>query len=97
VYKISAYVTSGMAHNLLLQLWVELGPCGLTAFAWFMATLFFYSIKNIFRIGAAEKEVLHRMGVISATLAFLFQNMFDFGFFIPHVAIIWWILCALAL
>ena len=86
---------STMVHNLFMQLYVELGLYGVVAFAWFLVILIRDAIKNIFNKNVFLDRALLRIGALSAIVAFLLQNMGGFSFFVPQVAIIWWILCAL--
>ncbi len=95
-----AYITvngpdSTMAHNLFMQLWIELGFYGLATFAWFLIILIRDGLKNIFNKSISPAHSILRIGVFSAIVSFLLQNMGGFSFFVPQIAIIWWILCAL--
>ncbi len=84
-----------MAHNLFMQLWIEIGFYGVLAFIWFLVRLTREAIRGIFNKDARFDSAVLRIGVISAIFAFLVHNMAGFSFFVPQVAIIWWILCAL--
>ena len=85
---------STMAHNIFMQLWIELGFYGVAAFIWFLITLIRRAIKNISNENVFKLAAL-RIGALSAIAAFLLYNMGGFSFFVPQVVIIWWILCAL--
>ena len=86
---------STMAHNLFMQLWIELGFYGLAAFVWFLIVLIRDGSKNIFKKSTSLAPSILRIGAFSAVVAFLLQNMGGFSFFVPQIAIVWWILCAL--
>jgi len=85
---------STMAHNLFMQLWIELGFYGLATFVWFLIVLMRDGFKNIFNKSTSLPSSILRIGAFSAIVAFLLQNMGGFSFFVPQIAIIWWILCA---
>lgn len=86
---------STMAHNIFMQLYVELGLYGMAAFAWFLVILIRDAIKNIFNKNIHLTLAIFRIGIFSAVFAFIVHNMAGFSFFVPQVAIVWWILCAL--
>ena len=97
IYAAPGSPESLMAHNLLLQLWVEIGPYGLLAFMVFITTFIFKAIRQM-RPPAKNltaKDIL-KTAALCSICAFLFHNMASFSFFILQTAVIWWILCALA-
>ncbi len=95
IYAPSAAIESTMAHNFLLQLWVETGLYGLLAFIWFLVILIFTTVRNVLNTEPPAGIAILRIGVLSAVSAFLFHNMAGFSFFTPQVAIIWWVLSGL--
>lgn len=84
-------IYSRYAHNSYLQFWAEAGLFGLAALLWLIYSVLKvnrYRIKNAMN----KKEVVV---LISALAVFLFHNLWDFGFFLPEVALIWWTLAGL--
>lgn len=97
IYAPTGEVESIMAHNLFLQLWIEIGPYGLVAFIVFLAMLIFKSIRDKMPAEASATRSTLQTACLCSVCAFLFHNMADFSFFIPQTATIWWILCALSI
>jgi O-antigen ligase len=85
MYAPSTAVTTIMAHNMMLQLWVETGLYGLLTFACFVAVMISSALKNLIK-----KPDILRIGLFSAVFAFLLHNLIDFSFFVPQVSAIWW-------
>ncbi|MFH2145752.1 MAG: O-antigen ligase family protein [Candidatus Omnitrophota bacterium] len=77
------------SHNSFLQLWAE---CGIFALAFFIGMMFFY----FFQIKKKNFDLLI-MGSLIGVLAFLIHNLFDYTFFIPQAAWLWWVLVACGL
>ncbi|MBU0634141.1 MAG: O-antigen ligase family protein [Candidatus Omnitrophica bacterium] len=77
------------SHNSFLQLWAE---CGVFALIFFIGMMVFYfsQIKK-------KNFDLLIMGSLIGVLAFLIHNLFDYTFFIPQVAWLWWVLVACSL
>ncbi|MFC1576301.1 O-antigen ligase family protein [Candidatus Omnitrophota bacterium] len=90
---ISAETT--MAHNLLLQLWIETGAYGLLAFAFFASMLILRTLKNILNSQTPPMLLAIRIGILSGVIAFLIHNMACFSFFVPETAVVWWVMCGL--
>ncbi len=76
------------AHNSYLQLWAEMGILGIVSFLWLIIAVFKSAAKNI-NIASNEKLII---GLISANAIFLIHNLIDFSFFLPEVALIWWVI-----
>lgn len=83
---------SRYAHNLFLQLWAEMGILGLISMLWLIFLSFGRGIRN-FKTNMEQNHII--AAALSASLAFLFSNLFDIGFFIPEVAFIWWVILGL--
>lgn len=84
-------IYSRYAHNSYLQFWAEAGLFGLAALLWLIYSILkvnSYRIKN----SVNKKEVVV---LIPALAVFLFHNLWDFGFFLPEVTLIWWTLAGL--
>jgi O-antigen ligase len=95
IYAPYAKFESTMAHNLFLQLWIEVGVYGLLVFIWFLLMITRNAIRSIFKADTPFNFAVFQLCIFSALFAFLVHNMADFSFFVPQAAIIWWILCAL--
>jgi putative inorganic carbon (hco3(-)) transporter len=93
-YAPNASFESLMAHNILLQLWIETGLYGLLGFIWFLSALFSNGMKSLLKQKLYFEFYIFKLAVFAGIAAFLFHNMLDFAFFVPQTAIIWWILCA---
>jgi O-antigen ligase len=76
------------AHNSYLQLWAETGILGIVSFLWLIIAVFKSAVKNI-NIASNKKLII---GLISANAVFLIHNLIDFSFFLPEVALIWWVI-----
>jgi len=84
---------SRYAHNSYLQIWAEMGILGIISILWLVLAVFksvFVNIKN-----ASQKNLT--ISLISANAIFLAHNFVDFTFFLPEVAMIWWIILGLSL
>lgn len=97
IYAPHARIESMMAHNIIMQLWIETGLYGLLAFIWFVSVLLYNGFNNLLQKRACFEACVFQAGVLSAVLAFLLHNMLDFSFFVAQAAIVWWILCAFTL
>jgi len=81
------------AHNSYLQIWAEMGLSGLIAFAWLIGLTYKQAINNI-RLSQIDKRT--SIALISSVSVFLIHNIFDFTFFLPELALIWWLLLGMA-
>jgi len=78
---------SRYAHNSYLQIWTEMGILGLASFLWLIFVVFKQSLGRI-------KNSVYKTQILALTLAnavFLMHNFVDFSFFLPEVALIWWV------
>lgn len=80
---------SRYAHNSYLQIWAEMGIFGITG----LLGMIFIFLKRALKLKLNED--LSQMCLISAAAAFLFHNLMDFSFFIPEVALNWWVILGL--
>jgi O-antigen ligase len=74
-------------HNLLLDIWLRLGPLGLAAFAWLLARFF----------GVGWPRLRHPivLGALAAMTAALVHGLVDNFYFVPDLALAFWLLIAL--
>jgi hypothetical protein len=77
-------------HNLILELWLNLGPLGLLAFAWLLAR----GLRRA-RAPASITEQALTHGALAALLAALAHGAVDTLYFWPDLAIAFWLLLAL--
>lgn len=77
---------SRYAHNSYLQIWAEMGILGIISFLWLVIA--------VFKTALGDKQ---KAGFIAAAAIFLAHNFVDFSFFLPEVAMIWWLIAGLAL
>jgi O-antigen ligase len=82
---------SRYAHNSYLQIWAEMGLLGIFAFLWLILFVFKSAHKKI-RQSLKPKE---EAALGAASVAFLVHNFMDFGFFLPEVSLIWWVIMGL--
>lgn len=84
-------IQSRYAHNSYLQIWAEMGLLGIISILWLIAASFRSALKNI-------KTYPHKNYILTLTtanLAFLIHNLLDFSFFLPEVALLWWVILGL--
>ncbi len=91
-YKMPPAVKTQFAHNSYLQLWAETGILGIAAWLWL-------SIASL-RLGLRKLTTLKSQGylmvsLLAASSAFLIHNLIDFDFFLPEVALHWWVILGL--
>lgn len=84
-------IQSRYAHNSYLQIWAEMGIAGITSMVWLVTALFRAAIKNSALIGRNAQMA----SLFSASSIFLIHNFVDFTFFLPEIAIIWWVILGL--
>ncbi len=73
-------------HNLLLDIWLRMGPLGLVAVGWLIA-------RVIRRTSAADPLLI---GALAALAAALTHGLVDQFYFVPDLAITFWVLLALS-
>jgi len=78
---------SRYAHNSYLQIWAEMGIIGIVSFVWLVVDIF----KNIINTIKTSPQNNLIVALISANVVFLVHNLVDFTFFLPEVAIIYWV------
>lgn len=84
-------IQSRYAHNSYLQIWAEMGLLGIISILWLVVAILRSALKNI--KDAANKNML--FALCAANIAFGVNNFIDFGFFLPEVSLIWWIILGL--
>jgi len=84
---------SRYTHNSYFQIWAEMGILGIVSILWFITAVFKSALKNM-------KDSVHKnitASLVSANSVFLIHNFVDFTFFLPEVALIWWVILGLIL
>jgi O-antigen ligase len=72
-------------HNLLLDIWLRMGPFGLVAFGWLI-------IRFVRRATSRDPLII---GALAALAAALTHGLVDQFYFVPDVAFAFWVLLAL--
>lgn len=84
---------SRYAHNSYLQIWAEMGILGIISFLWLIVSILKISFKNL-RNSPDRAKIA---AFIASSVAFLIHNFVEFSFFLPEVAILWWLITGLLL
>jgi O-antigen ligase len=79
-------------HNLLLDLWLRLGPIGVIAFAWLILRFFWRGFWLVQRAALAPAYLV--LGACAAMAAALTHGMVDNFYFVPDLAFTFWLLLA---
>lgn len=75
-------------HNVLLNVWVELGMAGVAAFGWIL-WLFFKKSASVFRRGTDVSRL--SVAVMGGMVALLAHGLVDVPFFKNDLAVLFWI------
>ncbi|HET9223127.1 MAG TPA: O-antigen ligase family protein, partial [Roseiflexaceae bacterium] len=78
-------------HNVVFELWLNLGPLGVLAFAWLLARGLWRARAHT---GVSEQALAH--GAFAALVAGLAHGTVDAFYFWPDLAITFWLLLVLA-
>jgi O-antigen ligase len=79
-------------HNLALDIWLRMGPLGVVAFGWLI-------VRQLRAAASALADPLAqplRLGALAAMSAALVHGLVDQFYFVPDLAIIFWLLVALS-
>jgi len=82
---------SRFAHNSYLQIWAEMGILGFISVLWLIIAIFKSALINIKKV--TQKSQI--ASLVAANVIFLTHNFVDFTFFLPEVALIWWLILGL--
>ena len=74
-------------HNLVLDIWLRLGPLGLVAFSWLLARCVRAALRNI------QQPIM--LGALAALVAALVHGLVDNFYFVSDLALSFWLLIAL--
>ncbi|HJZ49808.1 MAG TPA: O-antigen ligase family protein [Roseiflexaceae bacterium] len=78
-------------HNLLFEIWLNLGPPGLVAFVWLLVRCLRRARSTLRFPHSAESTLLTR-GILAALAATLIHGLVDSFYFWPDIAIAFWLL-----
>jgi len=81
-------------HNLVLDIWLRMGPLGVITFGWLLARLFRSGWHSLRRFGSTPNAAFG-LGALAAMTAALLHGMIDNFYFLPDLAIAFWLLLAL--
>jgi putative inorganic carbon (HCO3(-)) transporter len=84
---------SRYAHNSYLQIWAETGLLGIISILWLIVCVYKSTLMNIGKTIQRNQAA----GLMAAGAVFLIHNLADFTFFLPEVAIPWWMILGLLL
>ena len=82
-------------HNDYLEAAAETGIVGILCCAWFLAMLFWHSLRQVLRSDRSFAAALHLSGLIACT-GFLVHSMVDFNLHIPANALLFFWMAFLA-
>jgi O-antigen ligase len=91
-YKPSLANMSRYAHNVFLQITVELGIFGLLVF---LSILYFFFKEAVRIIKDNPSVFLFRFSLFCSGISFLLHNLFDLSFYFGQVSFFWWLLLGL--
>ncbi len=80
------------AHNMILQLWAETGLTGLLAFVFLIFTIFRHGWASLVTAQNPDRSA----ALLFSAIIFLINNLIDFTFFLPEVALVWCVILGLA-
>jgi putative inorganic carbon (hco3(-)) transporter len=84
------------AHNSYLEIWAEMGILWLIGFLWIVIASFAECLNKL-RLDPSASRNLTNVGLLVSSAAFLIDNLINFTFFLPEVALIWWVILGLML
>jgi O-antigen ligase len=78
-------------HTMVLDIWLRVGPLGLLAFGWLLVRFF----RRGLRMGRVPLARPLALGALAAMVAALVHGLVDNFYFVPDLAIAFWLLLAL--
>jgi len=87
--------TAAHPHNLILDIWLRLGPLGAVAFAWLILH-FIRQTRAAGQVAQASSTAWLACGALAAMTAALVHGLVDNFYFVPDLAFAFWLLVALA-
>lgn len=79
-------------HNVLLDFWLSTGILGLAAFIWLQIAFWRRSLRLV--VGPRRLVRALGIGAMGAMLASLTHGLVDESYFLPDLAVIFWLICA---
>ena len=86
--------TAAHPHNLILDIWLRLGPLGIVAFAWLLLR-FFRQARALGRTSQDTYTAALARGALAAMVAAIIHGLVDNFYFVPDIAFAFWLLLAL--
>ena len=83
------------SHNDYLEAVAETGLAGTACCAWFLAVLFYFSLRQLFQLDKPFAAALHLSGLV-ACVGFLVHSLVDFNLHIPANALLFFLMAHLA-
>lgn len=80
-----------LAHNYILQMWIEIGTIGILLFISMILVLGVYSFFTYKRLEDINKKAL-LVGLTTTIITILMHAVFDFDMSLPSYAIIFWVI-----
>lgn len=80
------------SHNIILQLWAETGLAGLLSFLYLLYAILRHGWVSLKTATDPDRST----ALLFSAMIFLVNNLIDFSFFLPEVALIWCVILGLA-
>jgi O-antigen ligase len=87
--------TAAHPHNLILDIWLRLGPLGFVAFAWLILR-FLRQARTAAQVAPSHYTAWLARGALAAMVAAIVHGLVDNFYFVPDLAFAFWLLIALA-
>jgi O-antigen ligase len=78
-------------HNLVLDIWLRLGPLGLVAFGWLLIRFFRAALRSM----RSRAHIPLALGALAAMIAALVHGLVDNFYFVTDLAFVFWLLLGL--
>lgn len=96
LYQINPKYTALSAYSIVLEIIVETGFIGFTAFLWLLVVTFNYGVQQLARLRTVgEGDRFWLIGAIAGMVGLLAQGLFDTVWYRPEVNTLWWLMVAL--
>lgn len=92
-YQSYSYWTT-LAHNFILQLWIEIGTIGLLLFIFILVFIVIYTFKFIKQSNNISNKVLI-VGLLTALFSMILHGIVDFDMSFPAYSFIFWTILGL--
>jgi O-antigen ligase len=79
-------------HDVVLDFWLSAGLIGLSAFLW-LEYVFWRRALQLWKICRGSPTAAMLAGIMAAMLASLLHGLVDNSYFLPDLALLFWLLC----